>query len=220
METRDYFFAALATLIIAALWTGVAWATHGYFRAASGSIAVFVGVGVGWTVIRNEDESFFSWKICIPLLGLAFLAGHELARPFEKPTAIDQYNQSQAEGVAMAVDMLGTAFGVNNDPLVQAWIQKAEEFFALSTEYEWPQFMIKHQYTSASSAGQVTEAEIENFRATIVPQLEYYYMRAHPEEALKYEAPKTSFIAAVFFAFIDLISACIGMLIAYKALVY
>lgn len=194
-------------------------------------VAAIVGAGV-WgviTVATNSELGIIAWGIGI----IVGLAGGRLS------------GGGPVVGIVCAALALGSIFGgklfatelvlkngFRNELDVsleryETLMEKSEAFAKVDSKEGYPQFMLDHEYTEATSVGDVTEEEIEGFELFVEPTLRRLqddepsfetWRESWPDDAyaiFRSQVPLTRLVIEEL-NFIDVIFALLGLGTAFK----
>lgn len=151
MEISAILGAIAGAVIGAMIWAGIAIYT-GY---EIGWIAWGVGAAVGYGAHALEGRGMTTGIVCALLAALAILGG--------KVMAINHFVNEELTQIADAGLTEDTYNELNAD---------AAAFASLSSEADYPAFMVEHHFTEAEAPADVAQSDVDEFKTFNVPQLQ------------------------------------------------
>jgi len=153
METNAILGAVGGAILGAIVWAAVAVFT-GY---EIGWIAWGIGAAVGYGAKALEGKGLISGIVCAVLAALAILGGKMMVVNHFVNEEVTQFAAESA-----------------SEEYYTELSSEAAAFAALTSETEYPAFMVERDYTDAETPTEVHPEEVEDFKTYNVPELQQW----------------------------------------------
>lgn len=149
--------AGAGALLGALLWGIISWLT-GY---EVGYVAWAIGLAVGFGAAVLGGRGAASGAACAALALLSIFAGKLLAVQLSLSSPVGAIREALEEILTLEV--------------YNERMQAAEEFARVTSEAEYPAFMVRRKFTEANSPAAVTPEDLSRFKEVTVPMLRRNY---------------------------------------------
>lgn len=208
MDPKTILGGTIGAVIGAVIWGGLIYLIHTEFSM----VAILIGIIVGLGGKLAGEEGIAEGVICAILALCSILGGKAIGGYWALPGLIATELQSESH--------------VSQGQFAE-YLQDAEAFKDVEEE-DFARYMVERRYSGAPDETAVTEAEIDWFKAEVVPMLEELGQENRPSYEVWREAEIAKMVAQVQnevsvydyvianMGFLDIIFILVGMYAAFQ----